>query len=227
MTSPRPIFLFANRAYGAPFLETAAGDARRTGRRWTIVLSARRRKGGPGTLSERARSEWRRLWLALKQRARVLIVEDVNSREFLATLPPDAEGVVSGFNQIFRADAIERFRTLVNFHPSLLPCYRGPTPSHWVLARGEPATGFTLHRVEPKIDAGEILAQEALSTTGMADADRLDEAIARLAQATFLRWILSLDTGDEFERTWVDARSVYRRPADYLSFPPRATDRSG
>lgn len=219
MDSPQPIHLFANLAYGSSFLATAVSDARRTGRRWTVVISTRRGSGAPPSLADRLRDEWRRLRLAMRLRVRVVNIADVNAPAFIDALPHGSLGVVAGFNQIFRPHAIERFASLVNFHPSLLPYYRGPTPSHWVLARGEPASGFTLHRVEARIDAGESLTQEVVSTQGVRSAAELDLAIAVRAQAVFARWIAHLDSGDAWARSLVDAGAVYRDPADYLSFP--------
>jgi methionyl-tRNA formyltransferase len=49
-----------------------------------------------------------------------------------------------------------------NLHGSLLPAYRGRAPINWVLLRGEPKTGVTLHAMTPKPDDGEILGQTAL-----------------------------------------------------------------
>ncbi len=48
-----------------------------------------------------------------------------------------------------------------NLHPSLLPAYRGPAPLFWQLRDGLTRTGVTVHQVEARIDAGQILLQEA------------------------------------------------------------------
>ena len=47
----------------------------------------------------------------------------------------------------------------LNFHPSLLPAYRGKEPLFWSLLRGEPVVGLTVHRITEDIDAGPILFQ--------------------------------------------------------------------
>jgi methionyl-tRNA formyltransferase len=49
-----------------------------------------------------------------------------------------------------------------NLHGSMLPRYRGRAPINWVLLRGEPATGITLHAMTPKPDDGDIVGQAAL-----------------------------------------------------------------
>lgn len=49
-----------------------------------------------------------------------------------------------------------------NLHGSLLPHYRGRAPINWVLVRGEPRTGVTLHAMTPKPDDGDIVGQAEL-----------------------------------------------------------------
>ncbi len=48
----------------------------------------------------------------------------------------------------------------VNVHPSLLPRYRGPTPTAWAILNNETKTGITIHYMDEDIDTGDILAQE-------------------------------------------------------------------
>lgn len=50
-----------------------------------------------------------------------------------------------------------------NLHGSLLPAYRGRAPINWVLVKGEPETGVTLHAMTPKPDDGDIYAQARIS----------------------------------------------------------------
>lgn len=47
----------------------------------------------------------------------------------------------------------------INFHPSLLPMYRGQSPTYWVLKNKEPVTGLTCHYVDEGIDTGDIIFQ--------------------------------------------------------------------
>lgn len=88
---------------------------------------------------------------------------DVRTRRYketLSRLAPDL-GVVANFGQILDSEliAIPRWG-LVNFHPSLLPRYRGPTPLGHILLNRETIGGATWHRVVSDIDGGEILAQK-------------------------------------------------------------------
>jgi len=49
-----------------------------------------------------------------------------------------------------------------NMHGSLLPRYRGRVPVNWAILHGEQETGATLHRMETKPDAGDIVDQMAV-----------------------------------------------------------------
>lgn len=213
MSDAPPIFLFCNLRFGASVLD---GFARREGARPRIlVLSERTAPRGVAAL----RAAWRRQRLRWRSGMDVWPVADVNAPAFLARIPPGADGLVAGFNQIFKPAAIARFASLVNVHPSLLPFYRGPTPSHWVLERGERRTGFTLHRVVEAIDAGEILAQGVVEVAGARSADELDERIARAAAPVARRWLEQLEARTLWTPTRVDAREQYHSPVDYLTFP--------
>ncbi len=50
-----------------------------------------------------------------------------------------------------------------NVHGSLLPKYRGRVPVNWAIIHGEKECGVSLHRMEIKPDAGNLLAQRAVS----------------------------------------------------------------
>ena len=54
-------------------------------------------------------------------------------------------------------------RGAFNLHGSLLPKYRGRVPVNWAIIHGEKETGVSLHRMEIKPDAGNLLAQAAVS----------------------------------------------------------------
>jgi methionyl-tRNA formyltransferase len=53
-------------------------------------------------------------------------------------------------------------RGAYNMHGSLLPNYRGRVPVNWAVLHGERQTGATLHVMEPRPDAGDIVAREAV-----------------------------------------------------------------
>jgi methionyl-tRNA formyltransferase len=69
-------------------------------------------------------------------------------------------GIIANFGQIIgpRLLRIPRYG-FINYHPSLLPKYRGPTPLGHILLHGEKISGITWHKVTEKPDQGGILAQ--------------------------------------------------------------------
>ena len=52
-------------------------------------------------------------------------------------------------------------RGALNIHPSLLPCYRGPSPiESMILADDEDSVGATIIKIDEEVDHGPILARE-------------------------------------------------------------------
>jgi len=51
----------------------------------------------------------------------------------------------------------------LNMHGSLLPKFRGRAPVNWAILHGATETGATLHIMEAKPDAGDIVGQAAVS----------------------------------------------------------------
>jgi len=89
-------------------------------------------------------------------------VDDINATAHINRLKKLAPDLIlcAGFPQIFSGEllAIPK-KGAVNFHPSLLPKFRGPSPFFWVIAKGETESGITAHFMTDKIDAGGIIAQ--------------------------------------------------------------------
>ena len=48
---------------------------------------------------------------------------------------------------------------VINVHASLLPKYRGPSPTYWLLKNKEKITGITTHFMDQGIDTGPIIYQ--------------------------------------------------------------------
>ncbi|MGY2051741.1 formyltransferase family protein [Methylobacterium sp. JK268] len=110
-------------------------------------------------------------------------IDAVNAPETTALIAEHrADLIVSyHFDQIFDAATLAAVpRGGINLHPSLLPRHRGPVPTFHALLDEEPAFGVTVHRLAEQIDAGTILAQEAVSlpadVTATRAAIRLHEA---------------------------------------------------
>lgn len=48
----------------------------------------------------------------------------------------------------------------IQFHPSLLPKYRGPSSINWPIARGDSQTGLTIFRPTDGLDEGPVILQK-------------------------------------------------------------------
>ncbi len=101
--------------------------------------------------------------LALSRGLPVFAPENASDDAFVAqvaALKPDVV-VVASYGQFLKRNllAVPRLGT-INVHPSLLPKYRGASPIQWALANGETETGVSVLYVTPKMDAGDVLAQE-------------------------------------------------------------------
>ncbi|MHB8405287.1 MAG: formyltransferase [Gammaproteobacteria bacterium] len=95
----------------------------------------------------------------------VVTPENPNSTELaerIAALKPD---FVFSFYYRFMLKAallgIPRHGAL-NLHGSLLPKYRGRVPVNWAIIHGEHETGASLHYMEVKPDAGDLVDQQAV-----------------------------------------------------------------
>lgn len=87
-----------------------------------------------------------------------------DSFDIIKNLDPDLI-IVSTYNQLIPQTIIDLPKYgVVNFHPSLLPKYRGPTPTYSVLANGELETGVTAHFIESEqFDRGRIVLQKKIA----------------------------------------------------------------
>jgi methionyl-tRNA formyltransferase len=48
----------------------------------------------------------------------------------------------------------------IQYHPSLLPKYRGPSSINWPISRGEPKTGLSIFRPTDGLDEGPVILQK-------------------------------------------------------------------
>jgi methionyl-tRNA formyltransferase len=49
---------------------------------------------------------------------------------------------------------------MIQYHPSLLPKYRGPSSINWPISRGEAETGLTIFRPTDGLDEGAVILQK-------------------------------------------------------------------
>lgn len=146
---------------------------------------------------------------------------DVNAERFQNQVQPKDRGIIAGFSQIFHRRTINRFCSLVNVHPSLLPLYRGPVPSYWCIRNGETVSGYTLHEVTDRIDSGPILFQGVVKIEAHMDSAMLDRNIASAACHTLTTYLDHVYLGAPWATRTVDAYRLYKNHTSYFSFPNR------
>ena len=106
-----------------------------------------------------------------------------DERRWLETLR--ARGVdrvlLAGFLRRLHAPMLEAYADhMLNIHPSLLPAFPGLEAIRRAWEAGVRVTGCTVHLVEAALDAGPIVAQEAVEVR---DEDTLETLEARIHEA--------------------------------------------
>jgi methionyl-tRNA formyltransferase len=103
---------------------------------------------------------------------------DAHTREQVAALRCDLL-VSFAYGRIFGPKFLSLFPLGgINIHPSLLPKYRGPSPINAAILAQDSETGITIQKLGPKMDAGDILAQERIALTGKETAASLGEIVS-------------------------------------------------
>ncbi len=165
-------------------------------------------------------------------RLAVMDVDSVNSAEvmrLLETLQP-AVVVVSGTG-IISKKVLALAPTFINIHVGITPRYRGVHGGFWAVVEGRPdLAGTTLHRVDPGVDTGAIIAQttitvEADDTYRTLPVKQYLSALATLSAAVGAALRGELTT---YQRDDLESRQWYSpTPGDYWRFIRRLRDYAG
>jgi methionyl-tRNA formyltransferase len=136
--------------------------------------------------------------IAQKQGLAVLQPECINTPESVAALQalrPELL-VVAAYGQILSKDvlAVPPFGG-INVHGSLLPKYRGAAPVGWAIYHGEKQTGVTIIKMSVSLDAGDMLAQEAIDIGPEETAGELEARLAPLGARLAVRVIDQVAAG--------------------------------
>jgi methionyl-tRNA formyltransferase len=128
----------------------------------------------------------------------VLQPESINTPQGIAALQalqPDLL-VVAAYGQILSRDVLA-VPPLggINVHASLLPKYRGAAPIAWAIYRGETRTGVTIIKMSTSLDAGDMLAQEAMDIGPDETAGDVEARLAPLGARWALQVIEQIQAG--------------------------------
>ena len=105
---------------------------------------------------------------------------DVNESSFIRKIKNCNIDLVlsAAFPQIFSKRLIEiPRRGSVNFHPSLLPKFRGAHPHFWAIAKGETESGISAHFMTERIDDGDIIAQISFEISNLSYQQLYDKIV--------------------------------------------------
>jgi methionyl-tRNA formyltransferase len=149
---------------------------------------------------------------------RAMTRDNLHQPEFLDLLRGfDLDLIVSvAAPSIFKPALIDVPRLgCINIHHAPLPRYRGMMPNFWQLYHGEKTVGITIHRINPKIDEGEILLQRMVPVEPGESLDALIRRTKRLGARYMVEAIELVKTG---RVEWKE-----NRPEDgsYFSFPTK------
>jgi methionyl-tRNA formyltransferase len=104
--------------------------------------------------------------------------------------------VVAAYGHILSKEVLEATRMGgINVHASLLPKYRGAAPVAWAIYHGETRTGVTIIRMTTGLDAGDMLAQEAIDIGPDETAGELEARLAPLGARLAMQVVDQLAAG--------------------------------
>jgi phosphoribosylglycinamide formyltransferase-1 len=85
-------------------------------------------------------------------------------RELAERVAAHGVGLVvgAGYMRVLSPVFLEKFPAVLNVHPSLLPCFRGLRAVERALEAGVGETGVSVHFMVEEVDAGPVVAQEAV-----------------------------------------------------------------
>ena len=104
----------------------------------------------------------------------------------------------------------------INVHGSLLPKYRGGAPIQYAVINGDRETGISIMYMVKKMDAGDVIAQEAIPIEKDDDAGTMFDKLSILGRDLLLKTLPKLIAGD--------VRPVAQDPAKVVFSPNISSD---
>ena len=83
-----------------------------------------------------------------------------------------------------------------NFHPGILPQYRGASTFSWSIVNEEKEVGITLHEMDSGIDSGNIIAIERFTCTSNDTAVSLFKRGEEIIYKMFTEWFIKIVTNN-------------------------------
>jgi methionyl-tRNA formyltransferase len=138
--------------------------------------------------------------------------------ELITSLEPDVI-VVACFPRLIPGVVREIARhAAINVHPSLLPVHRGPDPLFWIMRDGVQGCGVTVHALSDNLDAGDILAQQAVPYPDGAREHDLELLLASVGADLVVSVVDALRTGESPRQRQDEHTSTYESWPDTDDF---------
>jgi methionyl-tRNA formyltransferase len=151
----------------------------------------------------------------------------IDSQEVISICSCYDIAIVASYGKIIPQLVLDQFQFgAINWHPSLLPLYRGPTPVQTSIANGDTTTGLTWIKMDDKMDEGNIVLQRTIQIENL---DTFSSVITKAVEAGIetVEKVLSLsthlETGTPQDSTQATYTSMLKRnsgllqPLDHLS----------
>jgi methionyl-tRNA formyltransferase len=196
--------VFAGSAeFSIPVLRALAGS----GHEVVEVLTAPDRDGSRGAAAPRpVKAEALALGLPVEQPPR--LTEDC-WRDSASRRESDVL-VVAAYGQLLPLAVLDSMpQGGVGVHPSLLPRHRGASPVAAAILAGDSRTGVTVFRMDQRMDAGPILAQQAIPIPGSATTPSLTSRLAQLGAQMVVEALDRLEGGDASDIPQLDSGATY------------------
>lgn len=131
--------------------------------------------------------------------------------EEIVSLKPDII-VTAAYGQIVPRALLDAPKYgCINVHASLLPKYRGGAPIHQAIIDGEKETGISIMYMEEKLDAGDVLAQQATPIEADDDVGTMHHKLSKIGADLLMTTMEEIQSGQ--------AKAVPQE-SDHVTFAP-------
>lgn len=194
------LLAFATGAFALPLLEAARNEL-------TAVVSRTAKPQGRGMrVGLPAAAAW-----AKKAGVPLLTFEKLtgaHAKEQIAHFSAELF-IVSAFGLYIPKSIFEIPRYCINFHPSLLPRFRGATPIQRALLCGDRVTGVSCHFISEQLDAGDLIATRELPIRDDDDAGSLSQKLSSLCAGMLPEVLAALEQGGFTPRRQDERDALY------------------
>ena len=122
-------------------------------------------------------------------------------------------GILYAYGALIPQEVIDIFpQGIWNVHPSLLPLYRGPSPTAYPLLLGDKKTGVTIMKLVKKLDAGPIIVQKEVIVKNETTRKKLEFELTKIAADLLINKISDLAKKIDIKTQEQDtSKSTYTR----------------